>query len=46
MTLGQGNSPAAKALAAAGVTAQSLNAAIEQIRKGRKRRQRLGRGRL
>jgi len=30
------NSLAAKALAAAGVTAQSLNAAIEQIRKGRK----------
>ncbi|HEX4195561.1 MAG TPA: Clp protease N-terminal domain-containing protein, partial [Stellaceae bacterium] len=30
------NSPAAKALATAGVTAQSLNAAIEQIRKGRK----------
>ncbi len=35
MTLDR-NSPAAKALAAAGVTAQSLNAAIEQIRKGRK----------
>ena len=30
------NSPAAKALAAAGVTAQSLNAAIEEVRKGRK----------
>jgi ATP-dependent Clp protease ATP-binding subunit ClpB len=35
MTLDR-NSPAAKALAAAGVTAQSLNAAIEKIRKGRK----------
>src|SRR5579875_417500 len=30
------NTPAAKALAAAGISAQSLNAAIEQIRKGRK----------
>jgi ATP-dependent Clp protease ATP-binding subunit ClpB len=30
------NTPAAKALAAAGVNAQSLNAAIEQIRKGRR----------
>src|SRR5579862_1237460 len=30
------NTPSAKALAAAGITAQSLNAAIEQIRKGRK----------
>ncbi len=35
MTLDR-NTPAAKALAAAGVNAQSLNAAIEQIRKGRK----------
>jgi ATP-dependent Clp protease ATP-binding subunit ClpB len=35
MTLDR-NSASAKALAAAGVTAQSLNAAIEQIRKGRK----------
>jgi ATP-dependent Clp protease ATP-binding subunit ClpB len=35
MTLDR-NTPSAKALAAAGITAQSLNAAIEQIRKGRK----------
>src|SRR6201994_2319585 len=35
MTLDR-NSPSAKALAAAGVTAQSLNAAIEEVRKGRK----------
>jgi len=35
MTLDR-NSSAAKALAAAGISAQSLNAAIEQIRKGRK----------
>ncbi len=35
MTLDR-NTAAAKALAAAGITAQSLNAAIEQIRKGRK----------
>jgi len=35
MTLDR-NTPAAKALAAAGISAQSLNAAIEQIRKGRK----------
>jgi ATP-dependent Clp protease ATP-binding subunit ClpB len=34
MTLDR-NTPAAKALAAAGISAQSLNAAIEQIRKGR-----------
>ena len=45
MTL-RSNTPAAKALAAAGITAQILNAAIEQIRKGRTRRQRFGRGRL
>src|SRR6201999_1632146 len=30
------NTPAAKALAAAGITPQSLNAAIEQLRKGRR----------
>src|SRR5690348_8800006 len=35
MTLAK-DTPAAKALAAGGITAQSLNAAIEQIRKGRK----------
>jgi len=35
MTLDR-NTAAAKALAAAGISAQSLNAAIEQIRKGRK----------
>ncbi|HEY3919352.1 MAG TPA: ATP-dependent chaperone ClpB [Stellaceae bacterium] len=35
MTLDR-NTPAAKALATAGISAQSLNAAIEQIRKGRK----------
>ncbi|HVA14726.1 MAG TPA: ATP-dependent chaperone ClpB [Stellaceae bacterium] len=35
MTLDRGT-PAAKALAAAGISAQSLNAAIEQIRKGRR----------
>ncbi len=35
MTLDR-NTTAAKALAAAGISAQSLNAAIEQIRKGRK----------
>ncbi|HEV8016875.1 MAG TPA: ATP-dependent chaperone ClpB [Stellaceae bacterium] len=34
MTLDR-NTPAAKALAAAGISAQSLNAAIEEIRKGR-----------
>jgi ATP-dependent Clp protease ATP-binding subunit ClpB len=35
MTLAK-DTPAAKALAAGGITAQTLNAAIEQIRKGRK----------
>ncbi|HKT17189.1 MAG TPA: ATP-dependent chaperone ClpB [Stellaceae bacterium] len=35
MTLAK-DTPAAKALAAGGISAQSLNAAIEQIRKGRK----------
>jgi ATP-dependent Clp protease ATP-binding subunit ClpB len=35
MTLAK-STPAAQALAAGGITAQSLNAAIEQIRKGRK----------
>ena len=36
MAHGRATRPAAKALAAAGVTPQSLNRAIEQIRKGRK----------